>query len=433
MLSTSKLYNYLFFSFFLIFLRVIPVSIETQPVFSVLFSFLILSQGKIDFQFIKTDVLFTWILVLVLGIYSIYTLMAFKEFSAIVDLVKYLVGPIIYLAIRRFDFKVSIKTLKIVVSILLATTIVTLFLPQLSKFLFSFLISRSENLSGDDYRGISILTPEPSYFSAFVVMLMATIEKKLQQGDEETSERRLLKQMKFAVLFMAVLTKSVYAIFMAVLFFFPLSGFRKNIIKLLFALVLFFISVLVYVEYNPDDRIALLFNVITTVIDSNEIDFLDVLYYQESSGGARFIINWLAVSSFFETPFGKGIGTFPQFFGFYAQQNGLDLASHDVFVFADKYKFYPQTYLANLVHDIGIFSLLIFPIIFLNRDKSNKEFTAKWTICILMLLLFQSQLSNPTLWYLIAIDKQASSEDVNLQDSSSTKLHRFFNKCLSRS
>lgn len=433
MLSISKLYNYLFFSFFLIFLRVVPVSIETQPVFSLLFSLLIISQGGINLKVIKTDVLFTWILILVLVFYSIYTLMFFKNFSVFIDLAKYLVGPIIYIAIRKFEYEVSIRTLKTVIIILAATALTTLFLPQLSRVLFGFLISRSENMSGDDYRGISILTPEPSYFSVFVIILMAEIEKKHTNTQLNFKDKRLLKLMKYSVLLMAIFTKSVYAIIMAVIFFFPLSSFRKNFLKLLIGIAIFFFAVLLYVKYNPDDRIALLFNVLSTAVDSDEIDFLDLLFYQESSGGARFIINWLAVSSSFDTPFGKGIGTFPQFFAFYAQKNGLDLASHDVFVFADKYKFYPQTYLANLVHDIGIFSFLLFPIIFLNRDTTYEGFNAKWAICLFFLLFFQSQLSNPALWFLISINKKKSSDVASVDSVAWFSLKNYYHKWLSRS
>jgi amino acid permease len=83
--------------------------------------------------------------------------------------------------------------------------------------------------------------------------------------------------MKYSVLLMAIFTKSVYAIIMAVIFFFPLSSFRKNFFKLLIGIVLFFFAVLLYVKYNPDDRIALLFNVLSTAVDSDEIDLENIL------------------------------------------------------------------------------------------------------------------------------------------------------------
>ena len=114
-------------------------------------------------------------------------------------------------------------------------------------------------------------------------------------------------------------------------------------------------------------------------------------------------INFFGFASIVQHPFGSGLGSFPSLLQGYGDYFELDLASHDVLSLADHIKFYPQTYLANLVNDIGVFAFILIPILLVNNDNSNKNFSSKKGICLLLMIFFQSQITSPAFCNVSAI------------------------------
>ena len=409
MLSKAKAYNYLFFSFFLIFLKLIPIGIETQPLIALIFALLILVHGKYDFTLIKRDVFFVYVLIFIILVYFFYTLLYHHWFSAFVDLLKYLVGPLIYLALRRYPHKVSIKTITIVVVMLSSVALFILLLPSVAQMVFYFIISRAENISGNEFRGISILTPEPSYFSVFEIILLIEIENKLSDLSMSLKDRKRLKMLKTVVIILTFLTKSVFGIFIAVLFLFPSFSIKKGLITFLGIASAIFIGFMIYTNVFPESRISQVISTVQFLLTGGDFSLLDLVFIQESSGGARIILNFFGFASIVQHPFGSGLGSFPSLLQGYGDYFELDLASHDVLSLADHIKFYPQTYLANLVNDIGVFAFILIPILFVNNDNSNKNFSSKKGICLLLMIFFQSQITSPAFWFVMAISKNNNS------------------------
>lgn len=409
MLSKAKAYNYLYFSFFLIFLKIIPVGIETQPLIAFIFALMILMNGDHDFSIIKRDVFFVYILMFFIVVYFFFTLIYHHWFSAFIDLLKYLIGPIIYLALRRYNHKISLKTVTTVVIMLSSIALFILLLPSVAQMVFYFIVSRSENISGNDFRGISILTPEPSYFSVFEIILLIEIEYKLSELSLSIKDRKHLKMLKVVVIILTFLTKSVLGIFVAIIFILPSFSIKKGLITFLLISGSVFLGFMIYTNFFPTSRLSQVVSTFTFLISGEDFSLLDLIFIQESSGGARVILNFFGFASVIQHPFGSGLGSFPSMLKGYGDYFNLDLASHDVLSISDHIKFYPQTYLANLVNDMGVFAFILLPILFLNNNSKNKNFSSKRALCLLLMVFFQSQITSPAFWYVMAISKNSNS------------------------
>ena len=175
-----------------------------------------------------------------------------------------------------------------------------------------------------------------------------------------------------------------------------------------------FIPIVAFLFYTffYENRLFQIINLIHTLVKKGDFDLVSFLFTQESSGGTRIIVNFLAIASIFINPFGSGLGSFSDKIDLYSTYFGLDLSKHEVLGVDLINKIYPQTYFANLCNDIGLFSMLLFPIILLNNDNSNKSFNLKRNLCLIFLILFQSQITNPAFWYLIAISKIPNEQKI---------------------
>ncbi|MES2394579.1 MAG: hypothetical protein V4549_01165, partial [Bacteroidota bacterium] len=210
MINKNGLYSLLFISFFLIFINFLPINVETQPVLSLFFSVILIVGFSRFSDFQKRDVRFVILLSIVLIIYTCIQLLFDSDYQAIVELFKYLLGPIIFLSLRTNNFSISFSLLKKVVAGIAIIAAVSFILPELYLFLFKFLIPRLAKNIGD-IKGIFVLSPEPSYFSAFQIILLITIEKALSQmenGKKVMYTRKQLLYLKYIILFVSILTKS---------------------------------------------------------------------------------------------------------------------------------------------------------------------------------------------------------------------------------
>jgi ABC-type iron transport system FetAB permease component len=109
------------------------------------------------------------------------------------------------------------------------------------------------------------------------------------------------------------------------------------------------------------------------------------------------------VSALFLMPLGYGIGSFPHVWTDVARKLSINPSSHEVLQLYDT--IYPQTYFATVCNDVGVFALLLFVLIFIyNKKRSN--FNSKVITVIMILFFFQSQITSPLLWFLIAVLKK---------------------------
>lgn len=394
--------NLLFISFFTIFFHLIPIGVETQPHFTLVFAIILMVFGKRMRSEFPIDVKILYFLIFILFSYTVFQLLSNFSFTIIVEFLKYLIGPIIFLALRKSNFFISFKVYRWLIYFLTALAILNITLPSIYEFIFENFIPRfSGNVPGG-FRGITILTPEPSYFAIFQIILLIILEKHLAYKGLGIGERRSANLLKYLVIGLCLLTKSAYVLMICVIFILPPElNFRKFAKILAIASVIIFLIVNVFVE----NRLTQIIVLITGLINENDFNLISFLFTQESSGGTRIILNFLAITSMLTNPFGSGLGSFSSRMLEYSSFYNLDLSNHEVLGNDLIGKIYPQTYFANLCNDIGVFSFLLFPIIFLNNDNNDKGFNLKRNLCLLVMILFQSQITNPAFWFLIAISK----------------------------
>ena len=406
MFKKSQIYNFLFVSFFAIFFQFIPIGLETQPLLPLIGSLVLLFSGyDLAPHIVKKDLVVLYILLLVLLLYAFGSILFYKSPQPIIEFVKYLIGPILFLAMRISNFQISFGVLKKVVYIFLFFALLNFLFPSLYILLFKFFIPRFEDSIADGARGINILTPEPSYFSIFQLILLLSIEKGLSENFNGDKLRiKQLKLLKYIVIFISLLTKSALVIVIALIFLLP-NSFKIKLSKRVLAMLIVIpvLVVLISVFYS-ENRLFQIVGLIFDLLKDSSFDITAFLFTQEASTGTRIILNFIAISSIFFTPFGSGLGSFSNVLFDYAKNFGWDLRDHPVIGMGSS-KIYPSTYFANLCNDIGIFSLLLFPVIFLNNDNTDKGFKLKKVLCLLFLLLFQSQITSPAFWFLIAIWK----------------------------
>lgn len=412
----TYLHRFLFVSLFLIFIPLIPIGIETQPTLALFTSIILIAGFSNPKELLKLDVFFVCLLSVILTIYATWQFFFKFDYKALIEFLKYLIGPIIFFAIRTSKFSVSFPLLKKVVIGLAIVAGISLFLPGIYVFIFRYLIPRFVDNVGSDARGIVILTPEPSYFAVFQIILLITIEKALSQLNYEQSEevdynKKQLLYLKYVVIFISLLTKSAVVILYVLIFLIPelkRLSFKKLFIWLLIIIPL--ISIVVYFFFS-ENRLFDVISLVYKLVSEDEFDWMNFLFNQESSGGTRIIVNFLAIASLFINPFGSGLGSFSSMIGFYSEYFNMDLSKHEV-LGGDLGKIYPQTYFANLCNDIGIFSLVLFPILLINNASDSRNFVLKRNLCLVIMILFQSQITNPAFWYLIAVSKINTDEKI---------------------
>lgn len=415
MIKRSELNSLLFISFFLIFIRILPISVETQPVLSLFVATISIVGFAKGTDFLKKDVIFVIALVLILIIYTFLQIFFNSDYQAIVELFKYLIGPVIFFSIRSNKYSISFSILKKVVIAISIIAAVSLFLPSVYAILFKYFIPRFAENMGSDVRGIVVLTPEPSYFAVFQIILLITIEKALSQfdtGEKVLYTRKELLYLKYIIIFISVLTKSALVILYIIIFILPdfkKIDFKKVLLGLL--VVIPIISILIYFFFS-ENRLFDVISLVYKLVHDGEFNWINFLFNQESSGGTRIVLNFLAISAMFINPLGSGLGSFSTMMTFYGDHFDMDLSKHEVLGSDALGKIYPQTYFANLCNDIGIFALILFPVIMVNNAKDSRNFVLKRNLCLFLMVLFQSQITNPAFWYLIAISKIKSDEKI---------------------
>ena len=415
MIRRSELSSLLFLSFFLIFIRILPINVETQPVLSLFVAAILIAGFSKKSDLLKKDVLFVFFLALILIVYTCLQIFFNSDYQAIVELFKYLIGPVIFFSIRSNRYSISFSVLKKVIIALSVIAAVSLLLPGLYSAFFKLFIPRFAENMGSDVRGIVVLTPEPSYFAVFQIILLITIEKALSQfdnGEKVLYSKRQLLYLKYIIIFISVLTKSALVILYIIIFILP--DFKKiNLKKLLLGLlvVIPILSLIIYFFFS-ENRLFDVISLVYKLVHEGDFDWTYFLFNQESSGGTRIILNFLAISSLFINPLGSGLGSFSKMINLYGDHYNMDLSKHEVLGSDALGKLYPQTYFANLCNDIGVFALILFPVIWVNNAKDSSNFVLKRNLCLFLMILFQSQITSPAFWYLIAISKIKVNEKI---------------------
>jgi hypothetical protein len=404
---SKSLYNLLFISLFLIYFKVLPINVETQPILTIFISIIILFKNYRDYfsnqiKLYKDEIGLFFISIILL-IYTLFQFLFWDE-VVVIDCIKYLIGIILYLSIRR-RFVINRKVLYLVVIALVSLGILNLLLPDLYSLIVGAFIPRTLDSLRDGIRGINILTPEPSYFAAFELIILNVIEFHLD-GELENHNNKYLKWCKWAIILLAFLTKSALVIGIAVVFLIPPKRYLKMGKLLKFGIAIS--SVIGFAGYSflQENRLFQIFDLVYYLVKDGNIDYQKLLFEQEASGGTRIVVNFLAFSSVFFKPLGSGLGSFPYVYNDLARNFNLDLSSHEVLGNTNYSTIYAQTYFANLCNDIGIFSLVLLFVVFVGNSTFNSSnVRRKRYFSLFILLLFQSQITSPAFWIILLLSK----------------------------
>ncbi len=397
--------NLVFVLAFFIYIKKVPLNIETQPIIIFFLSLVFLFSTKIKLT--KSTVL-VWLHIALISIYAILQFLFFR--TGIISYFTFLIGPVVYLLMVDKAKKISLLLIKAVTVFFLFWALVVQFqIPSLIEavnLVNKIFIGRAENMGVSGLRGVTLLTPEPSYFAFPLILLIYLVDfNKDEKG---------IKGLQFyrVVLFIiALMTKSALVFFY--LIFYLLGRYLgqydlaniikwvspKKIVTAFFLLIVFSLPFVFFKESRP---VQVVENVTEGLSKGNMYNVI----FSESSGSTRFISNFLGIASIFKAPFGWGLGEF--------QNNYYDAASvevkkiireHEVLRlnYQERRPLKAQTYIANLSGDIGIFilPLLLFLIISFFKAKGKLKGGLKWVLP-LMLLLVQGQISNPVVWILLA-------------------------------
>ncbi|KOR31927.1 hypothetical protein TI05_10485 [Achromatium sp. WMS3] len=385
-------------SIFTIHISFIPIAAETQPILPLGISLVVLFfLNKFYVQNrVSKDILYSWLLVAILSIYFIIGKFGFGD-GSIITYIKYIIGPLIYIAIRKSILNINYKYIIGIVGAFFTLYLLLQF--DIFQNIHALLISRSYNTF--EIGRMSLLTPEPSYFAHFLILILIYIDLSYKNKIISLKKYNLLR---IIMLFIALNVKSDLVFCIVLLYFlsyYPSLKLNKKIF------LLFIIGIILVAIINLDfGRLSLILNTIWLLVVGN-ISLVDVFFIYETSGSTRIIVNYLALANIFDNPMGSGLGSFLETLQNAGTVFGNDLTSHEVL--KSKTTDEAQTYFVNLVNDIGVFAFLMLLIVFSNNKKAStgNEQRIKYFIwlSLIVLLLFQCQVSNPIPWILIAILK----------------------------
>lgn len=402
-LKKHKILNWIFALCFLIYVKKLPIEIETQPfiLFFLGIIFILINTIKVDFL----DLL---LLCFVFILTTYFIIQFLINGTGLVAYATYLVGPLVYLVFKNNIHYISIRTVKIFTIIFSFLAITILFkipiIYDVVYWFYSAFISRPDWIDGGGARGFTLLAPEPSYFSFFTVLILTIFDIYNQKNYK-------INYYKWAIIIVAVLSKSALVFLYVFLYLFitllgnkPINSLKKipkkNILIVISILLLISIPFF-FVESRVSEVFSNLFNSLTTK------DGLKKLIVTEVSGTTRFIMNTFAFMSIEYAPFGWGIGQFPLNFKIIANNFPFIVDNHWEFIVAyrDNKPMKAQTYFANLLADIGIFSLpaFLFLIVSILKKTEDKIKRALQFVIPLMLVFVQCQISNPIPWILLAV------------------------------
>ncbi|WP_028672278.1 hypothetical protein [Saccharospirillum impatiens] len=405
MIRMSFFYNIGIVSLLTMYMGLAPIDVETIPVLTLFFLVLTLVFSfykKHGIDRLEMYVLFYMILIIGAGLWGFFI----NGYVSIIYAIKYLIGPVCFIASYREGKNVSVITLAFMVCAMLVYV--------LSAILFGeSLVGGVLNIDGRYLESrFSILTKEPSYFVFYFFLVVVLLDLIGSRSCVIYSRAKWLFILKFCLLILAVLSGSAYVYGMVFIYLILFSYFttKRIILYRIFISIILLTIFLGFLLFGEGTRFHHILNVLWGVL-SGGFELNSIIYSQETSGSTRFILNYMALAIPFTVDiFGLGFGGFSENWTYLANESFIDIGEHEVLMRG--LAFSPQTYFTSLVADIGILALLVIPI-FSQGNISDSALDrhgllAKYYIIVgvIIFMLFQCQISNPIPWIAIAYIKK---------------------------
>ncbi len=386
--------SFFYISLFTIHFQILPIGVETQPVLPLV----LLPFGLLLFRHWNRD---RWQILFFLVYVSVLTghLLIFGGRS--LDWAKLLVGPLFLLLPFRWWRAIPISVMAVVVAMVLLITIISLmgFVP-LHEALRSVVSERVWVVLGGR-RGVSVLTPEPSYFAFFFVTGVVATHRR------RTTVPLLLIRIGWIVL--ALLTISLYVYVMLFLYLGMLLLSRKDLAT--YGVPAAIIAIVLFALFSDRYEFKTLRNWNPAAWDQGPVEgssWLNALHHASHSGSARLYTAYLSFKVLLDRPRGMGIGSFPFKWKEEARANDMDLTRHRalrVYFEPGAGPLFPQSYMQALVHDTGWFALALVPYMMYGfrrlRYRARWSFLVAFGAIVFLFFFFQGQMTNPIPWLLL--------------------------------
>ncbi len=383
---TIKLADIAFLGVVTIFIPILPIPIETQPLIALFFVVLrirsVLKQAIIGD--IEAKLIFTYLCIIIFyTVYGIY----FYGYNSILTMAKVAIPLLFFLALQRTKIEVSESLILVfcIVHLLLLIQILAGY-----DVILSAMYNRFSAAKGGEYgNGISFFSYEPGYGAMYIFAAFVAIWAGIK------SKRRFV--YCYFLIILIILTKSAFGFILAAVSLYILHGHRF-ILKCIPALPIVF-------YFLPDDfRILQVSNTLISL--GEESDWLSSLILLEPSGMTRLLKNIPSIYYGFLSVFGFGVGSFETEFSKIAQ--GIELYREHPLL-KEVYESgstvaAPDSFLSLSAFEMGFFSLLYVVAIWLilvkiKDSQGMRIFTAGLMITVLFTL--QSQISSPILLYVL--------------------------------
>jgi hypothetical protein len=422
---------------------------ETMPILLLIFCLycLVSSDKKIIYDILKKNKHITLLIIFLILIY-------FSDFSFFngkeIEIIKYLIGPLIFFSFIRIKKYFGIDELILFgIFILLLYLILKFQIPFLFENSCKFLEFFLARLDCDNFmntRNIQapfLITPEPSYLSLMLCFFLILLFKYKKNASK--NKKLIIFFIEIAICMIIFDTSSRIGYFFLI-FYILINILKNRIIRILFLLTIF-LSLLLSNEYiinklfnieTNSKNINYLYDEINNdqqVISSRKflnLDRITIHYLNEEkaasedyyffklisdfepTGFIRVLHNYLGLAGFLSNPFGNGIGSYPNIWVQYIEDKKIIeiLKKNEVTKewfkegFENK-KQYIQNYFFSVLHDGGFIPAIILLIIFFNILK--KTFYKKDPFLYLMLIyifisfFFQSPITSPYPWIVLAL------------------------------
>lgn len=375
-LSIEKISALLVISIFFINLKLLPIDAEFQPILTLLLSLLIIVSIFDKQRFSKEllyKALYVFLFIVVLLLYFILS----PSTSSLISMFKYLLGPFVYLTLVVSGVRFEINKFRIVFSIVTIYYLLWLIGP-LSEF-NQYLFGRGGGLPDAPF------VREPSYFF-YIIGFAAMLFERILFSNRPNLHAREIFLVRVLIIFMALFTGSLLNYLFVIVYFVYLLRLKY----LLLGLIIISLFIVFY-SFNLDGRVGILLKLI-----SFELAFSDFLFV-EPSGSTRLVLNYVAFSNMVENPFGSGLGSFKYSYQNFMQNNPV-FYKHEVLGSLDVRT--PQTYVASVFHDFGVFGFIFLLFLFRFDFKVQVNRYKLFLLTLLAIMVFfQSPLTNPVFWF----------------------------------
>lgn len=407
---------------FFVYFKLIPmIDAETQPILFFISIIPILIKEKENILKIKLNKILILFLV---ELFLIVLVNIYKKDSGIKNLLiesfKYSMPLLGFLAYNHNMEKLTEKDYRVFKNLsyvwFINAVVIKFKIPILYTIFYKFSLIFFERAKeyNKDGRGISIFGPEPSYFAILLIFYLILLEYGVRNKKiEKDKEYYIINILLIVIAFFA---KSLYVYLMLIIYY----GFKIKLKYIISVLIAFLIFISLKPQVLNTSRIQLAIQNIKEHKNKYKRP-IDILYYGDSSSGARFLLNSVGYNSIVKYPFGNGLGSFFEKNVDVSWELGYNYRKNGHFgwwknVKTGRYNMNAQTYMSKLVFEIGIWSFILWYFFILKyfemlRDKANfKQNLLIIVVTLFMLFIFQGQQSNPIPWVMLCFYSKNKKE-----------------------